>query len=360
MKRQTLWWIAAVVLIGAVGLMVWAAMPEEEPKEVKTALTNRVAIQQLVYATGTVRPVTRQEIRALSLGKVTKVYVKAGDTVGVGQTLIQLDTATADAQVAQAQAGVDVAQANLDAAKLSLEAAKLNPAGGKQAEIAVVQGDAALKQAKANLKMAQTQRTQLTLKADIAGTVTEVNVETGGLASSQMPLAVVSDLNRLEVRAQLNEVDAGKVKLGQQVKVTSQAVKGETVDGKVTSIAPEAKPGSGLQGSSAPVVDIAINLDKVPAGLKPGFTVNLEIMVAQKEGALVIPQEALFQEINKSFVYRVIDGKLAKTEINLGLSTEVYQEALTGLNEGDVVVINPSPDFFDGMPVKPVPGSGAG
>jgi len=389
-----------MLLVLALAFGVWWFWGKPQgPLQVKAGVVTPISMQENVFATGSVVPVSSQEVRVLTPGRVAKVAVKVGDTVKAGQTLVALDTTLVDAQVAQAKVSVEAAQtvvntaqANLNELKKAQTAAStagspdssvdgagvvssllpqflseqnstpqenlVSPVVIRQAEGALAQSMAALKQAQEMLKVAQVQQGQLIHKANMAGTVVEVNAQEGNLSSVQVPLVVVADLTQMNVEAQLNEIDAGKVQVGGKVSISSKMLGDASVQGTIVEIAPTAVSKTSLQGSASPTVGIKIGLEKAPLELKPGFTVTIEIIVATKEGVLAVPQEALFQEGNKNYVYRIQAGRLEKTEVKLGIGNDTHQEITSGLNSGDQVVLNPSNDFSEGMQVVPEAGSG--
>ncbi|WP_040412781.1 efflux RND transporter periplasmic adaptor subunit [Desulfosporosinus sp. OT] len=342
--KKLLWWgIGAVLVILVLGLGGWWAWGKVQgPLQVKAGAVAPISMQEDVYATGSVVPVFRQEVVALNPGRVAKVAVQVGDSVKVGQTLVSLDTTLEDAQVAQARANVEAAQTNVDAALPSL----------------LAQSKAALKQAQEALKVAQVQQGLQIYKATLAGTVLEVNAQEGNTSPVQQPLVIVANLAQMNVEAQLNEVDAGKVKLGQKVTVTSKVLGNTSVQGTIAEIAPEAVSQLSAQGNVSPTVSVTIRLDQVPAGLKPGFTVSIQIIAATKAGVLAVPQEALFQEGSKNYVYQIKERRLLKTEVKVGIGNDTHQEITSGLKAGDLVVLNPSNDLEPGQRVTPDTESG--
>ncbi|AFQ45891.1 efflux RND transporter periplasmic adaptor subunit [Desulfosporosinus meridiei] len=401
---KRLWWIiGTMLLILALALGGWWFWGKSQgPLKVRVGVVTPISMQEDVFATGSVVPVSSQEVRALAPGRVAKVAVKVGETVQAGQTLVALDTTLVDAQVAQAQVNVEAAQTVVNSAQANLEELKkaqtsgsgaapsgsdsesvsgqsgglssllpqfggqqsssqqiiVSPALIRQAEGALAQSKAALKQAEEMLKVARVQQGQLIFKASMAGTVIEVNAQEGNISSVQLPLVVVADLKQLNVEAQLNEVDAGKVQVGGKVKISSKMLKDSSVQGTIVEIAPTAVSALSVQGNSSPTVGVKIRLENAPVELKPGFTVSIEIVVATKEGVLAVPQEALFQEGNKNYVYRIQAGRLEKAEVKIGIGNDTHQEVTSGLKEGDQVVLNPSNDLAEGIQVSPEVGSG--
>jgi HlyD family secretion protein len=369
--KKPLWWGLGVVFVLALAFGAWRIWGREQgPVKVKAVAVAPMTLQEEVFATGSVVPVSRQEIRVLNPGLVTKVAVKAGDFVKAGQILVTLDTALTDAQVAQAKANVEAAQTNVKAAQSNLDELKksqdsafmVNPLSSgtiSQAEAVLAQSKAAFKQAQEALKIAQLQKGQMIYKAALAGTVLEVNAQAGNLSPVQQPLVIVADLSQINVEANLNEVDAGKVQLGGKVTISSRLLGNTTIQGTITEISPQAIVIPSVQGKSAPTVGVKIRLDQVPAALKPGFTVNVQVITAAKEGVLAVPQEVLFQEGKRNYVYLIQEGKLAKTEVTIGIGNETYQEITSGLKAGDLVVLNPSDELSPGLAVTPDTGSGS-
>lgn len=379
-------------MILALALGVWWTWGRAQgPLKVKVGVVASITMQEDVYATGSVVPVSRQEVRVLNPGRVAKISVKVGDVVKAGQILVTLDTTLEEAQVAQAKANVEAAQTNVKAAQSNLDELEkaqtvsaavssgadnvnssgytggqnsasmvepVSPSALVQAKGALAQSQAALKQTQETLKVAQVQAGQAVYKATIAGTVLEVNAQEGNLAPVQQPLILVADLTQMNVEAQLNEVDAGKVQLGQQVTVTSKVLGNASAQGTIVEIAPEAVSQSNVQGNASPTVEVKISLDQAPSGLKPGFNVTLQIRVATKAGVLAVPQEALFQEGSQNYVYQIVGGRLRKTEVKVGIGNDTHQEITFGLKAGDVVVLNPSNQLVQGLPVTPDTGSG--
>ncbi|GAB6173250.1 efflux RND transporter periplasmic adaptor subunit [Paradesulfitobacterium aromaticivorans] len=377
MKRKAAWGVAGMLALAALVWGMWYFYGKlEGPVQVRVVVVKPASLQESVHTTGTVKPEKTQELRTLSPARVVKVAVKTGDGVQAGATAIELDPTLANAQIAQAQAAVDAAKANRNLAQANLDALKTGSGGTgdfqvaavpqpsvasvKQAETAVVQADAALKQTQESLKAAQAQRSQLSLKTAFAGTVLEVNAQEGNLAPVQAPLAVIADLSQLNIELNLNEVDAARVQSGQKAQISGRLINKNPLQGTVADIAPQAVIAPGLQTNLAPAVKVKVVPDQALSALKPGFSVDVDILVAAKEGVLVIPQEALFQEQNKSFVYRLEAGKVRKTEVSLGIADDTNQEIVSGLKEGDVIVLNPTDHFYEGMPAQAQTGSEGG
>ena len=393
--KKRLWWGIGILLILVLAFGVWWIWERAQgPLKVEAGAVAPISMQEDVFATGSVVPVSRHEVVALNPRRVSKVAVRVGDSVKAGQILVTLDTTLEEAQVAQANANVEAAQTNVNAAESNLDELKnaqsvnaaananaaspsdsstsgtggelnstslVNPVSSgtlRQAEGVLAQSKAALKQAQEALKVAQVQQGQMVYKTSINGTVLEVNAQEGTISPAQKPLVIVADLSQMNVEAQLNEVDVGKIQLDRNVTVTSKVLGNTSVQGTIVEIAPQAISQPSVQGNASPTVGVKIRLNQAPAGLKPGFNVNIQIIVATKEGVLAVPQEALFQEGSKNYVYRIEGGRLHKTEVKVGIGNETHQEISSGLKAGDLVVLNPSNKLSEGLLVTADTGSG--
>ncbi len=337
--------LLSLLLVASLTLIQWNRV--KNLVKVNAGLAKITTIQEEVDSTGTVQPISRQEIRSLNPGRVVKVFVRIGDKVQSGQSLVVLDSTLADAQVAQARTSLATAVKNRDTAS-------------GQSQQVLSQAQSAVDQAQMALKVAIAEKDQLTLKSNLNGTVINLNTQEGDVVSPQVPLVVIAELDKLKIEADLNEIDAGKIQVGQVVRVTGKILGGNEVKGIVTAIAPIAESKPSAQGNVNPTVNTQISLDQIPPGLKPGLTMNIALIIATKEKVLAIPQEAIVQEINKNFVYRLENGKAHKIEIKTGLADDLNQEILAGLNSNDRIALNPTDQFYDGMPIQIIDGSETG
>ncbi|KLU66098.1 putative efflux system component YknX [Desulfosporosinus acididurans] len=414
MKKRLWWGIGIVVVLLAAGGW-WFSRNAQSPLKVSAGKVSPISMQEDIYATGSVVPNSRQDVYVLNPGLVSKVTVKAGDSVKTGQVLVGLDQTLANAQVAQAQANVDAAQAGVNAAQGNVTdlkqaqsavqssaatagaaqagagtvnisgtgggningnsgSAGLNPASGgsafpsalsssglgssvHQAEGTLAQSQAALKQAQEALQVAQAQRDQLTYKSSLDGTALEVNVQAGNPAPVQQPLVVIADLKHMNVNMQLNEMDAAKLKMGGKVTVTSKTLGSTSLTGVIAKIAPEAVIQPSAQGNASPTVAVTVRLDQAPVLLKPGYSVTVQAIVATKKNVLAVPLESVFQEGSKNYVYRIQNGLLHKTEVKVGIGNDTDQEITAGLKSGDQIVLNPTNQLSEGQAVTPDLGS---
>ena len=166
-------------------------------------------------------------------------------------------------------------------------------------------------------------------------------------------LAQIGNPEHLQIETGINEIDAAQLKIGDGVEIINKALLNEPLKGKIEYISPIAELVNTSQGEQTQVkIRIAVEEAKNLGQIKPGFNVNLKVILAQKDQALLIPYEALVQENNRDVVYVVgQDAVVSKKEIEIGLSNELYFEVLSGLKVGDKVVLNPDEQIQDGVKV---------
>jgi multidrug resistance efflux pump len=184
--------------------------------------------------------------------------------------LTQTKTGPTEAERREAQAAVAAAQAQYDAAQARLDQIM---AGATQEQIAVAEANVAQAQATADLAQANLDKLQLT--APFAGTIGNVNTREGELLAAGQTVLALGDLSSLHVETtDLSEVDVARVAVGQPVNVTFDALKGQTLQGRVTRIAPMSSASQG--GVNYTVI---VELDQLDPALRWGMTAFTDIQV---------------------------------------------------------------------------------
>jgi membrane fusion protein, macrolide-specific efflux system len=368
-RRWLPWTIALVVIVGAV--VAVAKRGGAGPKEIDPSLITAVKRGDLaieVLETGKVQPREKVEIKSKVAGQVAKVYVDAGDRVKKGQLLLQLDPIDYERQVAKTDADVAAAKNALEFSQLTLvrRRAGLKERGVAQMDVDTAESDVtakkvAVQQAEVAYSAALDQLHYCRISAPMDGTVTERGIQPGEVVTPGVQatfegraLLTVSDLSTLLVKADLNQIDVAKVKLGQKVTVTLDALPDKSYEATITKIAPasvapkSSSSGSSSGGSSAlvdvfPVEAVLATADRL---IKPGMTADVRIHIEKREHVLALPIEAVVKESGKHFVTKVVavaGGKpqLAKTEVKVGARNDREVEVASGLSDGDKVLIKP-------------------
>jgi len=239
-------------------------------------------------------------------------------------------------------AATQLAQANAQLEKL-----RRNPT---PEELAIA--EAQVQQAKAALEQARLRLADATLVAPIASTVVSVGAKVGELVGLGTPVVVLADLDHYHVDVSIDEVDVGRIQVGQDAVVTLDAFADARLQGRVTHI-------DELATSTQGVVSYAAELEILSndVALRPGMTATAEIVIARREGVVVVPNRTLRRESSGRYYVEVIaNGKVGQRVVNPGLSNDLFTEIVEGLQEGDEVVLS-SPrrnvlETFGGSPFQ--------
>jgi len=252
------------------------------------------------------------------------------------QENIRLVNAKLDADLESARQQVKQAEATLAAARAGLAQNAI-----KQEQIA--QARAAVKQSEASLAFSRSQLAKAFIRTPISGTVlqlTQQQGETIAAGLSAPTLIIVADLDRLQVDAFVDETDIGRVRLGEQAEITLDAYSRRTFRGRVAKVA----SGATMQ-QNVVTYDVTIALEGSERLLKPDMTATVNIVIARKEGILAVSVDAVKQTAEGPTVMVMTKGRDGKPEyktvkIETGISDGESVEVLSGLKEGDVVVLS--------------------
>lgn len=279
----------------------------------------------------------------------------------VSQAAAQLDRAKADhvrsheavksgtitpREAEGAQSDYEVARAQHSAAKSRL--AKL-VAGSRREEIQEAQ--AQLDKAKVRLSAADDQLSYASIRSPMAGTVIKRGIEAGEMVSPGVSataqgtsMLTIADLERLVIASNLNQIDVGKVRRGQRVEVRVDSAPGKVFGGEIRKVAPAAdKTQDG--NSTIQTFPIETMLTATDADvLKPGMSADLDIQVTTKAKALYLPVEAVVRGKGNEGTVSLPgkDKKPTEKKVTIGLTNDHQVEVLTGLAEGETVLIKPA------------------
>lgn len=167
----------------------------------------------------------------------------------------------------------------------------------------------------------------------ISGILTKMDAKVGQNAAPNVDLVSIISDQQLELEANLPEVDIGKINIGNPVKVTVDALPGELLTASVSFIEPGETVVDGVVNFK-----VTMTLSAPDLRLKSGLTVNLDIQSKHHEGVLILPQYAVSEESDGSFVQRIVGNATEKVPVSLGIrSQDGNLEILSGVSEGDVV-----------------------
>lgn len=260
--------------------------------------------------------------------------LKAGPTAedlreaeaGVSQAKANLDKVKAGAteeEIVEAQSRVDAAQAVLDKVM----------AGPTSTDVAILEQGIAL--AQLSVDNANAQLAESRLVAPISGTVLDITLEVGEVVSGLQPVATVADTGSLRIEADIDEIDVGRVSVSQPVTVTLDAYPGIAMPGTVESLSPGAtqKQGSTVYGA---VIKFTPVEGVVP---RSGMAANVDITARRKDNVLLLPNRAFESVGGRQYVAVQEGGTTRKIEVETGLSNTTDTEVVSGLREGELVVL---------------------
>ena len=200
--------------------------------------------------------------------------------------------------------------------------------------------------AKARIAAAEATLKTAWIEAPFDGTITRAIPKPGDQVAPNAVAFQLDDLSRLLVDVQVSEVDINRIKPGQDVILTFDAILGKEYHGKVTDVAPV---GTSNQG----VVDfnVTVEISDPDENVKPGMTAAVNIIVDQIESALLVPNRAVRLREGKRVVYILKDNQIEPVEITLGASSDTVSEVIGGdLQVGDEIVLNPPLEFTSNGP----------
>lgn len=320
----------------------------------------RKDLEIAVVELGKIEPREKVAIKSRVAGQAQEVLVDEGMKVKKGQLLLFLDPIDFQRNVVRAEQEVEKAQVALELAKITCERRRkgLADRAVSQADLDIAENQVktntiGLKQARETLAIARDQLRFSRITSPMNGTITQRTIRPGetvvpGIAATldDRSLMVVSDLTVLIAKADLNQIDVAKVRLGQPVTIILDALPGRTFKAEVTKIAPAATL---PKGKDVEVFPIEATLD--PKGIeviKPGMTADVNIHIETKKNVLTLPIEAVVKEKGEYYVHRVLgnatkDAKVRvdKVKVKVGTRNDRNQEIISGISAGDRILIKP-------------------
>lgn len=170
----------------------------------------------------------------------------------------------------------------------------------------------------------------------------------GSKVSEDSPVFQILDLQDMRVRAQVEEADIPHVQKGQKAKVYLDAYPDLVFTGEVIQVGIRAETGSG----GVTVFPVIVQLDRTEIPLRLGYNATVDIEIFSKEGILSLPVTALLSQEGKDYVYVVVEGKASRREVQVGEKSEEWVEILSGLEEGERVVVEGVGKVKDGQRVE--------
>jgi HlyD family secretion protein len=391
----------------------------EPARKVLAEPLSRGTIVQTITAPGKIESVEEAEIASQIIGRVTAVGFKEGDAVKQGDVLVQIDPTDAQARLDSTRARISRLKAAIDQAESDLKKArrdaglstKLADRGFStpteladsftslaKAEAALAMSRNELTESEAMRRSSEEEVRRTTIRAPIDGVVSGLNVDVGEIViagTTNLPGSVlmkVCDMNRMRVRADIDETDVLLVRSGQPARIFPQADQLHPVAGRIDRVAPQGK----VKKDDVVSFETLVELDSTSNGdggtayssLRPGMSVTLEVEVRRADAALSVPAQAVVHRRRKDLpdtplmrewaeravrspgekardaevrylkVMFVVEGDVARARpIDVGLSDERRVEVRSGVDADQRVIVGPFhalDELKDGDPVVPV------
>jgi HlyD family secretion protein len=378
--------LAILAIVAAFAVTAWI---RSLPLGVPVAKVVRGRAVDAVFATVTVEPRTRIQVRASVSGRVAEVFVTEGQSVKPGQVLVRLEAPQLEAELKRNEAeraatarqaapsAPAVAALRARAASISarLERARLEEArtetlvarqalpetellrerslrASLEAELASTQAEEAALRVEtvgrdrislAQLGVATSRLRDTTIVAPADAVVLSRAIDVGESVVPGQILLGLADISKLHLRSVIDESDALRVEAGMPAAVTLGALPGRVLRGAVSQVRPEAE----RDGHSL-VADI--ELKDAVSTLRPGFSGEANIVVSEHDAALLVPARAVIAD---SRIWVVQDGRARQRKVTLGIRTFDVAEIVSGVSEGAEVITDPPERLVDGERVRP-------
>lgn len=403
MSRRRSW--VVILVLGACAITAWVAFKKTMPPEVDFTKVTRETMVSTLPTNGKVEPIEWLPVRAERTGVVTKVLVGRGQQVSQNEPLIELDTRVANAEVSKAQAAIKEAktqqqvldqgggiaerqqtEADLARTRLDLEAAQknfqaLDRLAGKQAatrqeldtarqvveqlqlriqsleehKAALVTGTdkeiarARVQQAESTAAIARTNLDLSVIHAPMDGTLYDFDLKQGAFVNAGDPVAKVGRLDRVRVTVYVDEPDLGKVRKGEVVNITWDALPGHQWKGAVDKLPTQIVPLGTRQ-----VGEVGCVIENPQRDLIPNANINAEIQATVVEKALALPKEAIRREGSETGVFLLQGDRVVWRKVGVGVSSYTKSQVLSGLSDGDAVALPTEKPLKNGSKVEPV------
>jgi HlyD family secretion protein len=358
--RRALWLLAALAAVALVRLTI--LRPAPVPVSVFRAALGRVEETVTNSRAGTMRSRRRAELSPEVGGRVEELAARKGSRVRHGEVLMRIASADSRAQLAQQQGALRAALAaraeacrvaelaereldrNRELARERLVSAEVldQLQTRRDGALALCEAAAArVAQSEGAREAARVALEKTVLRAPFDGVVAEVSTEVGEWITPSPPglpipaVLVLFDDSAIYVSAPMDEVDVGKVRVGQPVRITLDAFAGRSFGGRVTRVAPYV---ADLEEQNR-TFELEAEFDDAAFGrtLRPGTSADVEVIREARDGVLRVPSDAI-AEGGRVLVVR--DGRLVSREIRIGLRNWQFAEVVEGLEAGDPVVVS--------------------
>ncbi|MFO1121258.1 MAG: efflux RND transporter periplasmic adaptor subunit [Hyphomicrobiales bacterium] len=309
------------------------------PLPVEIAQATSARLSDDIGAIGTLLAEETVEIAPETSGRLAAVLFKDGDRVTAGQPLFRLDTDLAEADLTEAKARLSLAEANY----------KRSQTLRKSGNVAQSVYDAAVTEmevARAVVDSAQVRLDKLTIVAPFSGLAGFRTVSAGAYVTAGTALVQIDKIDLLKVKFSVPELEQSRIRLGQAIDVTADALPGKHFTATITAIDPSVDVnGRALQ--------VRADLDNADLMLRPGLLVRVTVKGAARD-AVLVPETAIVQRGDNAFVFIAKDAKAEEAQVRVGKRVAGAIEIVEGVSPGAEVVVAGNARLSNGAAIEVV------
>ena len=314
------------------------ASPAQRAVPVEAQKVRIGPIDDTVEAVGTALANESLTVTSKIAGIVKAIKFTEGQQVKAGTVLLELEDREQVASLAAAQATRDQAKAAFERTR-SLQATGNAPASRLDEQEGIY------RTAEARVRVIEAQLADLKIVAPFSGRVGIRRVSQGALISVGTVITTLDDVETIKLRFFVPESAMASVKAGTNVTASGNAAADRTFKGSITSIDTRVD-------TTTRAVEVRAEFPNQDGALKPGMFLTVKLALNRRDGALIVPEEAVVPEGIRQYVYTIADGKAVKTEVKLGARLPGEVEIREGLNQNSVVVTSGIQKIRDGVPVR--------
>ena len=308
------------------------------PVTVEAVKVVTAPMPQTIIAVGSLRSDESVTLRPESAGRISEITFQEGQRVAKGAPLVKLDPAIPQAEVAQARANLTLAKSKFDRA---VDLAQRNYISGQAKD----EAENNYKVAEASVQLAQAKLAKTEIRAPFSGIIGLRSVSVGDYVKEGADLVNLESIDPLKVDFRVPETYLRQIQVGQALQVTLDALPGKTFNGKVFAVNP-------LIDTAGRAVVIRAQVGNQDTTLRPGMFARVRLITKDQSDAMVVPEQALVPQGNEQYVFKVLDGKVARVKIETGQRRDSKVEVLSGLAAGDLVVTAGQLKIRDGATVR--------
>lgn len=354
--KSKLIWISVLVAV----LIIIFAMSGKKPISVKVVELKPGELRVIVNATttSTVKSETEVTLSAQRTGRVLELPVEEGDVVKAGRLIARLDLAEESVQtgnaLAQSKATYEEAGKNLKRSEDLFNKGMISQQDFDAVRRAY---EVAKSQYQASVADAGVKKEYSVIRAPFDGVVAKKSTEVGELLLPGKEIIKIVNPDRIYVLATIDEVDVGRLKLGQPVTISVDAFPGERYQGTIKRISPIVSGGK-LETRTA---DVWIYFNEKQHKIKPGMSADVEILVSTLPSVLSVPSQAVIEREGKKQVF-VATGNAVKAgekavarlkPVEIGETNWSFTQVTKGLKSGEFVITTPEAEGLkDGAMVR--------